>query len=63
MASVPVRKLSRDAHRQRVHARVRMRVAGTPERPALVRVSFARAHLRAGDRRPHRAHAGFGQFD
>ena len=35
MASVPVRKLSRDAHRRRVHARVRTRVTGTPERPRL----------------------------
>ena len=35
MASVPVRKLSKDAHRQRVHARVRTRVSGTPERPRL----------------------------
>ena len=35
MASVPVRKLSRDAQRRRVHARVRTRVVGTPERPRL----------------------------
>jgi len=35
VASVPVRKLSRDAHRRRVHARVRTRVTGTPERPRL----------------------------
>ena len=35
MASVPVRKLSRDAQRRRVHARVRTRVTGTPERPRL----------------------------
>ena len=35
MAQVPVRKLSRDAHRRRVHQRVRTRVAGTPERPRL----------------------------
>jgi large subunit ribosomal protein L18 len=35
VASVPVRKLSKDAHRQRVHARVRTRVSGTPERPRL----------------------------
>ena len=35
MASVPVRKLSRDEQRQRVHARVRTRVSGTPERPRL----------------------------
>ena len=35
MASVPVRKLSKDAHRRRVHARVRTGLAGTPERPRL----------------------------
>ena len=35
MASVPVRKMSKDAHRRRVHARVRTRLAGTPERPRL----------------------------
>ena len=35
MASKPVHKLSRNAHRRRVHQRVRTRVAGTPERPRL----------------------------
>lgn len=35
MAGVPVRKLSRDAHRMRIHKRVRTRVVGTPERPRL----------------------------
>ena len=35
MASVPVRKLSKDEQRRRVHARVRTRVTGTPERPRL----------------------------
>ena len=35
MARVRVQKLSRNLHRQRVHARVRTRVAGTPERPRL----------------------------
>jgi large subunit ribosomal protein L18 len=35
VASVPVRKLSKDAHRRRVHARVRTRITGTPERPRL----------------------------
>ncbi len=35
MATVRVRKLSRNAHRQRVHLRVRTRVTGTPERPRL----------------------------
>lgn len=35
MAQTPVRRISRDAHRQRVHRRVRTRVEGTPERPRL----------------------------
>ena len=35
MASVPVRKLSRDEQRQRIHARVRTKVSVTPERPRL----------------------------
>jgi len=35
VASVPVRKLSREAHRRRVHARVRTRLIGTAERPRL----------------------------
>jgi len=35
VASTPVRRLSREAKRQRVHARVRLSVVGTPERPRL----------------------------
>jgi len=35
VATEPVRKLSRDAHRRRIHLRVRTRVTGTPERPRL----------------------------
>jgi large subunit ribosomal protein L18 len=35
VASVRVRKLSKDLHRRRVHQRVRTRVEGTPERPRL----------------------------
>lgn len=35
MASARVRKLSKDAHRRRVHARVRTRVVGTSDRPRL----------------------------
>jgi large subunit ribosomal protein L18 len=35
VASVPVRKLSKDEQRRRVHSRVRQRVTGTPERPRL----------------------------
>ena len=35
MATDPVRKLSRNEHRQRIHLRVRTRVTGTSERPRL----------------------------
>ena len=35
MATVPVRRISRTAHRQRIHRRVRQKVAGTLERPRL----------------------------
>jgi large subunit ribosomal protein L18 len=44
VASVPVRKLSKDAHRRRIHARVRTRLAGTPERPRL-NVYRSAAHI------------------
>src|ERR1700722_2085604 len=35
MGTKSVRKLSRNAHRQQVHRRVRQRVMGTPQRPRL----------------------------
>ncbi len=35
MARTPVTRISRNAHRQRIHSRVRQRVVGTPERPRL----------------------------
>jgi large subunit ribosomal protein L18 len=35
VANVPARKISRNAHRMRVHRRVRQAVEGTPERPRL----------------------------
>ncbi len=35
MANVPIRKISRNAHRLRIHRRVRRRVAGTADRPRL----------------------------
>ena len=34
--AAPVRKLSRVAHRRRIHVRTRKSLAGTPERPRLV---------------------------
>ena len=46
MASVTVRKLSKDAQRRRVHDRVRTRVTGTPERPRL-NVYRSSAHIYA----------------
>ena len=35
MARTPVTRISRDAHRQRVHSRVRQSVSGTDQRPRL----------------------------
>ncbi|HEY4580450.1 MAG TPA: 50S ribosomal protein L18 [Candidatus Acidoferrales bacterium] len=35
MAQRPVRRISRDEHRMRIHRRVRTRVEGTPQRPRL----------------------------
>ncbi|MGH9775852.1 MAG: 50S ribosomal protein L18 [Candidatus Acidiferrales bacterium] len=46
MATVPIRKLSRDAHRRQIHRRVRQSVSGTTERPRLS-VFRSNKHLRA----------------
>ncbi len=46
MATVPVRKLSRNAHRQRIHMRMRRKVAGTTARPRLC-VFRSLRHIRA----------------
>jgi large subunit ribosomal protein L18 len=46
VATVPVRKLSRSAHRRHIHMRVRRRVAGTTERPRLC-VFRSLRHIRA----------------
>jgi large subunit ribosomal protein L18 len=46
VASARVRNLSRDLHRKRVHARVRTKVSGTPERPRLC-VYRSLAHIYA----------------
>jgi large subunit ribosomal protein L18 len=35
VAVVPIRKLTRSAHRRQLHRRVRRKVRGTPERPRL----------------------------
>ena len=44
--AAPVRRLSREAHRQRIHVRMRKRIAGTPERPRLC-VHRSTRHIRA----------------
>jgi large subunit ribosomal protein L18 len=44
--AISVRRLSREAHRRRVHVRMRKRVVGTPERPRLCVHRSAR-HIRA----------------
>jgi large subunit ribosomal protein L18 len=44
--AAPVRKLSREAHRRRIHVRMRKKLAGTPERPRLC-VHRSSRHIRA----------------
>lgn len=44
--AAPVRKLSREAHRRRIHVRTRKKLAGTPERPRLC-VHRSSKHIRA----------------
>ena len=44
--AVSVRRLSRQAHRERIHLRMRKRVAGTPNRPRLC-VHRSSRHIRA----------------
>ena len=64
MASVPVRKLSKDAHRRRVHTRVRTRLAGTPERPRLnVYRSVAHIYAQVIDDRGGRTMASASSVD
>ena len=64
MASVPVRKLSKDEARQRVHARVRTRVSGTPERPRLsVYRSVGHIYTQVSDDRSGRTLASASSVD
>ena len=44
--AVSVRKLSREMHRERMHRRIRNKIAGTPERPRLC-VHRSIRHIRA----------------
>jgi large subunit ribosomal protein L18 len=44
--AAPVRRLSRQAHRRRIHVRTRKSLAGTPERPRLS-VHRTSRHIRA----------------
>jgi len=44
--AVSVRRLSREAHRERIHLRTRKRLEGTPERPRLC-VHRSSRHIRA----------------
>lgn len=44
--AAPVRRLSRVAHRQRIHVRMRKKIAGTAERPRLC-VHRSSKHIRA----------------
>ncbi|MGH9712952.1 MAG: 50S ribosomal protein L18 [Candidatus Acidiferrales bacterium] len=44
--AAPVRRLSREAHRRRIHVRMRKRISGTLERPRLC-VHRSTKHIRA----------------
>jgi large subunit ribosomal protein L18 len=46
VATIPVRRLSRSAHRQRIHTRMRQTLEGTAERPRLC-VFRSLRHIRA----------------
>ncbi len=64
MATLPVRKLSRNAHRQRIHLRVRTNLAGTPDRPRLcVFRSLSHIYAQVIDDRSNRTLASASSLD
>ncbi len=64
MAQAPVRKISKNVHRQRIHRRVRTRVTGTPSRPRLcVYRSLAHIYAQVIDDRDGRTLAAASSLD
>ena len=64
MATVPVRKLSRKAHRERIHVRMRKKIAGSTERPRLcVFRSLKHIHAQVVDDRQGRTLAAASSLD
>jgi large subunit ribosomal protein L18 len=64
VAQAPVRKISRDEHRRRVHRRVRQKVRGTPERPRLcVFRSLSQVYAQVIDDTAGRTLAGASSLD
>src|SRR5487761_82619 len=55
MAVVPARKLSRDLHRQRIHQRMRQKIAGSEDRPRLC-VYRSIKHIRVQVIDDHKGH-------
>ncbi len=64
MAQIPVRKISRDEHRRRIHRRVRQTLIGTSERPRLsVYRSLAHLYVQVIDDSTGRTLASAGSND
>jgi large subunit ribosomal protein L18 len=60
--AAPVRRLSREAHRRRIHVRMRKTLAGTPSARGFACTVRQQAHPRASGGRPDRPHHGFRKF-
>ncbi len=60
--AAPVRRLSREAHRRRIHVRMRKKLRRHVRASAALRAPFEQAHSRAGGGRPDRAHNRFRKF-